>query len=210
MEHTHDGSMDRMRQTTGLINLVAQGVACTGEVFLHSNLGSRATGTRGIVGVVLRMLYIALYHGQGVTLLVYYLYAVIAMLALYRLRAIWRWFRNTPEQEHSRYTGRPHLCRLLPRFVPEIVVKAVIEPTLLFVIAYFGIRAHIDRALGAYLTLVSIALAVTNALGISYERARRNVASMDVPSPRLIHPPPPTCGASSPSTPTSRSRWMYS
>lgn len=128
----------------------ARSLALSVEVFLHRGFGSGYVGC-GLAAFLLMFLVGKLCPEQDVRPLTVFagLYGVLWLIAT--INVLIRWWRGM-EKVHSRYNGRPHLCRLLPRW-KEMNVKHV--ESLLVILLGYGIH-HLNQPLGDYLIIAGV------------------------------------------------------
>jgi hypothetical protein len=133
-----------------IVDGAARSLALSVEVFLHRAFGSGYVGC-GPLALLLMFLSAKVFPDQDVRPLTVFagFYGVLWLIAT--INVLIRWWRGM-ERVHSRYNGRPHLCRLLPRW-KEMNVKHV--ESLLVILLGYGIH-HLNRPLGDYLILAGV------------------------------------------------------
>jgi hypothetical protein len=133
---------------------VARATALTIEVFLHCDFGSAYVDC-GVLGFVLIGLFSHWCQPQNMGPLLWFsaAYGVFWLIAVTNV-LLRRWRGQHTVQ--SRYSGRPHLCRLLPDW-REVNVKQV-EALLAMCVGYA--TSWLNKPLGHYLLLASSFLLV--------------------------------------------------
>jgi hypothetical protein len=132
-----------------LVTGLARATALTIEVFLHCNFGSAYLGC-GVARFVVIGLFSHWCQPQNMGPLLWFsvVYGVFWLIALSNV-LLRRWRGQHTVQ--SRYSGRPHLCRMLPEW-REVNVKQV-EALLAMCVGYaIGL---VNKPLGHYLLLAS-------------------------------------------------------
>ncbi len=150
----------------GFVSII-YAVAWTAEAWLHRGFGVRFIGMKGPLGFGFIVLFAACWEHDdlrpiGVFLGFYTLFWMVAQL--------WAWCRRLRKKidGHTRYSGRPHLLRLLP-WCSEVTIKRL-EPLLVLAAGYF--IHHVNRPLGTYLIVAGSALIVTATFQLATEHER--------------------------------------
>ncbi len=133
-----------------LVEGMCRSLALSVEAFLHKGFGSGYVGC-GLAAFLVMFLFAKFFPDQDVHPLGVFagIYGVLWLIAVFNV--LIRWWHGT-QRVHSRYNGRPHLCRLLPGW-KEMNVKHL--EALLVIFLGYGIH-HLNRALGAYLILAGV------------------------------------------------------
>jgi hypothetical protein len=147
-----------------VIGGLIRGTALSLEVFLHRRIGCRYLGD-GWGGVLVMLGFVAGFPHAGP--LPYWTAAYGAVWAVLSVRAtvdLWRGRYG----HHTRYTGRPHLARLLPRWPEERVKQAEGAAALAL---GFALRP-LSRATGDYLVLAAAVVLLQQFMFVSNEQNR--------------------------------------
>ena len=169
-QHQVPGTGQRIRSTVSWLLFICRALAVSVEVFLHRSrsFGARYVGTQAAVAAVIIFCFPAFFERHDPRPMMWFLAAFLWMCLMARAGTVARQRGGEPE-EHSYYTGRPRLMRVFRR-IPEVNLKSVTEPFLVFVA---GLVAHeMNEPLGTYLMFAAVALLVSVKLSVRYERVR--------------------------------------
>lgn len=152
-EQKHSGPIERVATFAFLFVLLVQSMSVSLEVFLRGKMGSRSIGIRGALALLLIPLWtVAWPQDDPRPLLAFWLCFGGACLAHGVAMAVR--FRNG-EATHSRYSGLPHLKRLVP-FLGETTVKRVVEPAVSMLAG--SLVCEWSEPLGSYLIFAGLCL----------------------------------------------------
>jgi hypothetical protein len=151
---------------------LVRSICLTIEVFFRRDFGSRYVGS-GFVGVVVMWFFSLFFPPTEINPLFYFslVYCAVWLVAL--IRMLIRYFRGK-DALHSKYTGRPHLWRLLPGWREDYVkhLDAVIA-----ILLGFGVR-HFNVPLGDYL-MAAASLLLFRDFAMTSEQRNRAVDMND-------------------------------
>jgi len=137
-----------------LVEGLARSTALSVEAFLHRGFGGSYIGS-GLAAFLVMYVFSTFFQGENLGPMAVFagLYGILWLIAC--INALIRRWRKM-ERVHSRYGGRPHLCRLLPGW-QEIHVKMV-EAVLVLGI---GFVIHLlNRPLGDYMMMAGVLVLV--------------------------------------------------
>jgi hypothetical protein len=142
------------------------------ELVLHNvkTFGVRAVSPRVGGALLLMFLFVAFHPDENVTPLICFMFAVVPLSIVAYISANRRLRRG--EECHSRYTGRPYLMWLFPRW-SEVTIKRL-EPILVWAVG--GIIHHFNHPLGSFV----IAAAVGVAVRVGFEHRGNYVRTMNM------------------------------
>ena len=137
------------------------------EVIIRKRFGSRYFGLPGFVALFAIPMWMTLWPQESATGIGWFWLLFILMQFRARIEAAWIVRRG--DIVHTRYNGRPRVTRLFKR-LGEQEIKGRIEPSIVLII---GLAVFvIDRPLGSYLVVASLALSANHGLMIAVDRAR--------------------------------------
>lgn len=150
--------------------LVARALAASVEVYLHqtSTFGVRYFGLQTAAAALILLVYPLFCEGPGVEALLGFLLAYLLMCAAARVASAVQRLRGRTH-EHSYYTGRPRIMRLVGR-MSETTVKGVVEPALVFLGSV--VTSHYSEPLGGYLMLAAAGLFISVQMALAADRRR--------------------------------------
>jgi hypothetical protein len=163
----HSGADDRTA-ALNILGLVLDTWATSLQVFLHHGFGERFFGPQAAAVLLLIPIYMVGWPHDDLRPILLYLPAYLAMCLVHRLDMAARRLRGEPPV-HSRYNGSPVFMKWFGR-MPEITVKTVMEPLLLF-IAGALVRSD-NRPFGTYLMIGAVCLFVQSHMGVTWMRIR--------------------------------------
>jgi hypothetical protein len=133
-----------------IIEGLARSTALSVEAFLHRGFGSSYIGC-GLGAFLVMYVFSTFFQGDDLRPMAIFagLYGIVWLIA--GINALIRRWRKM-ERVHSRYNGRPHLCRLLPGW-QELNVKHLESLLVLFVGFVIWI---LNRPLGDYLMMAGV------------------------------------------------------
>jgi hypothetical protein len=170
LPHQQQGTLQQLKNMMSWVAFLCRAFAAPVEVFLHEphTFGARYFGINVLAATGILFVWPAFWPGRdpGPVFTFLRLFLVVCILA--RMASAARRLRAGP-QEHSYYTGRPWLMRLVRR-QPEVDLKGAAEPVLVWVAALTAYGAN--EALGTYLSLAGVALLISVRLGVAYEKTR--------------------------------------
>jgi len=146
---------------------VLQTWAMSVEVFLHRRFGSRYNPLPAAAVLLLVPLYCAAWQGQDVRPMWQFLEAYVSACFIARINIVCRHWRG--DRIHTRYSGEPRLCLLLPR-MSEIRIKQFLEPLVVFLVGV-GMCKY-SQLLGGYLIVAALCLFCSVAQTEAYYRRR--------------------------------------
>ena len=162
-------SPENRKRALNHVAFLVRTLATSVEVFLHRGMGERYLQGQAAGVLLLVIVYGPLTGLAGLdwlfAFLGFYLIACVGVRAdiISRLKA--------GEIEHSYYTGAPRLLRWpLFRRLPESTLKGTVEPMVVFVAGCLFLP--VSEALGSYLLIAGLALAISVTLAETYERTR--------------------------------------
>jgi len=165
MSEQNDSSSLGMKATANLVMWLCQILSVTVEVFLHSGFGERYFGFKALLAVPMILLFALLHQHQNIMPLMVFLWAYIPLAIGWRIWAtVRRWLKRP--LPHSRYSGRPYLWWLLPRW-RETTVKWL-EPLLIMALG-LAVR-HLNQPLGAFVMYAGAGMAISVGLNIALDR----------------------------------------
>jgi len=163
-----------------LILGLIRSICLTIEVFFRWDFGSRYVGS-GFVGVVVMWFFSLFFPPTEINPLFYFslVYCAVWLVAL--IRMLIRCF-GKKDTLHSKYTGHPHLLRLMPGWREEYVkyLDAVIA-----ILVGFGVR-HLNVPLGDYLMAAASLLLFRDFAMVSEQRNRAVEINDQVIEQKLI------------------------
>jgi hypothetical protein len=149
-----------------IIRGLGQAIMLTVEVFLHRGFGRRYV-VSGLAGIVVMIFFAGCFNGQHCNPLFCYTaaYSVLWLIAgISTLKRCWR----DNDKVHSRYTGRPYICSLLPNWKEDNVKNL---EALAVVLLGFGIH-YMTPPLGDYLMLAAGLMLVRRYCHVIQQRDR--------------------------------------
>jgi hypothetical protein len=171
-QQPQQASQATSRVIAELIEGVARSICLTVEVFLHRGFGSRYVGY-GLVGTVVIFVFSLFFAGQDIRPLFCFLVAYGVLWLIATAGTLIRRWRGKA-MVHSRYTGFPFLCRLLPNWKEENVKH--LEALAMILLGY-GIH-HLNRPLGDYL-MMAAALVFLRGYNLAAQQRDRAVEMND-------------------------------
>jgi hypothetical protein len=152
--------------------ILCYSVALPLELLFHNirTFGVRSVGPRAAAAVLVMVFLFPCYTNDNCEPLFLFMLAVIVLSTIARISAQLRHWRG--EACNSRYSGTPHLLRLLPR-LSEITIKRI-EPWIALPAGYF---IHlVNHPLGCFVMIASIGLGMR--VGIEYRGLRERALNI--------------------------------
>ncbi len=137
---------DDFEQSMNIVMFLIHTWACSLEVFLHKNMGTRYLGFTAVAVFGLIPIFAVFWEGHNLEPLMGYLAFYFLMVIVTRATAVTRRLRG--EICHSYYNGFPRLLNPKSR-IDELQFKMFQEPLLVFIFALLVIQ--INQPLGWYL-----------------------------------------------------------
>lgn len=168
-------ALDRFRRDVNLAAFLMSSAALTVTVPLRTDVGERAIGIRGLVGLVLMLLFLLGWPTHPARLHLAWCLAFLLCCGIQRWQANRR--RDRCWTEHSRYEGAPLLhplyMRLLGRRWPlgPLRFKRQVEPILIFGVG--ALLVPLEPPLGFWFITASVCLVVDLGMRKTIERTRR-------------------------------------
>jgi hypothetical protein len=144
--------------------------AASVEVMLRHSFGQRYLGLQAAAVLLWIPLFISLWGHPSALPLLSYLLLYVVILVVHRVQGAVRWHRGV--REHSYYSGRPHISKLVGR-LDELPIKTFIEPGI--VLAAGSLLCGLAEGMGAYFLGAAFCLAAKGAI----ERAQEDKIVMD-------------------------------
>jgi hypothetical protein len=164
-------SMPDFRSAANIFALILFILAVSTEVFLRKGFGPRYFGLQSALAALAIPFFTIFFPHDDPRPLMWFLMAYLGMCLLCRIGTMACTARGL--HCHSRYNGRPLLCRVLP-WMSEVAIKRSVEPAVVLVAGL--LIAEWNLPLGSYLMLSAFGLAATAFLIEAHERQR----SMDM------------------------------
>ena len=125
-------------------------LAITLNVFTHFGLGERSIGIPGVIAILPLLFYAAVFEKYNSGPMGLFIFLYIVMCCFWQTYA---WFRREILKRivHTRYSGKPYLCLLVPRW-DEVIVKRI-EPLIVIALSFFVMKWNIP--LGFYLMIAA-------------------------------------------------------
>jgi hypothetical protein len=133
-----------------LVGGLARSVALTVEVFLHSGFGAGYIGC-GFMGVVVMFVFTLCFPDQNPLPVLWFSVAYGVLWLVAAIKTLARYWSGR-DRVHSKYTGRPHLWRLLPDWKEDNIKKL---EALAVILVGWGVH-YFSRELGNYLMLAAL------------------------------------------------------
>lgn len=174
-EQREISTIERFRRDVNVVVFLADSAALTATVPFRRNLGERAIGTRGFVGLVLMLLYTLAWPREPLHWYLVWIAIFVGCCCFRRWEAVRR--RRKGWTGHSRYEGEslwyPLAQRLSrhPQKWSQEQFKMRGEPMCLFVSGMMLLA--MDRALGTWLVLASICSMLSSAVHGAVAHRRR-------------------------------------
>ena len=161
---------EQLKNNANMLIFFSRAFATPVEVMLHdpATFGERYLGEQAAVALVILFIFPAFFPRCDPTPILWFLAAYVVMLFVVRAATLSRRMRGGVT-EHSYYSGRPLLMRLVKR-ADERSTKLAAEPIL---VGITGIAVQdMNPALGTYLVFAAVGLLVSVGTSIAIERRR--------------------------------------
>lgn len=157
----------KMQSTVNWVQFACHTFSAPVEAWLRHGFGQNYFGVSALFSLLLIPLWGTFFPDSSLTPLFGFWWGYLAMMLVARIDMFRRWSRG--EVEHTRYSGRSRLHRILPR-ASELAVKGSIEPVFVLILG-IGVLT-LSEPLGSYLIAAGISMMVSVRIAIMDDRRR--------------------------------------